>query len=471
MTNWTPDLTSYDGPLYRRIADALANAVATGTLPAGSRLPTHRDLAHRLGVTVGTVTRAYAEADRRGLIGGEVGRGTYVRERREPTRTDTIAAAHHLWRHPPASGQVINLSICLPFVAGVDAAVARITAELQAEGALPQLLGYGVAAGLPHHRDSAARWLRRQSGLTVDPDTVLLTIGAQNAMAAALMTLVKPGDVVASEGLAYPGVKTSAAALGLHLEPLPLDEQGLDPEAFDHLCRRHRVKLLYTVPTLQNPTTVCQPLARRRAVIEVARRHGVLILEDDVFGFLVTDAPPALHTLAPDLTVYINSLSKNVAPGLRFGFLVAPAALVPRLESALRTVQFSPPLLMAEIAHRLMEDGDADRFAETNRVETRARQAMARALLPADTPFGTAQGHHLWLPLPTAWRRERFVEAALSRGVAVTDAEVFAIGQMPVPHAVRLGLSTPLDRADLTAALQVLGDLLTQPPPAPLAIV
>jgi len=474
MTKWHPDLTDFTNPLYRAIADALGRDIANGTLRPGDRLPTHRDLADRLNVTVGTVTRAYAEAERRGLVGGEVGRGTFVRDQRQATRPDAMATTQPIQEHaknlPEAA---VDLSICLPTMDGVEESLGQITAELHKEGVLSSLLGYGVAAGYPHHREAAAAWLNRQAGLRIDPDRVLLTVGAQNAMIAAMMSLTKSGDVIATEGLAYPGVKTAAAAFGLRLEAISLDRHGLDPDALETACRRLPIKLLYTVPNLQNPTTAIQTLERRQTIIAIAQRHGVTILEDDVFGFLVPDAPPALQTLAPGQTVYISSLSKCVAPGLRIGFLVAPASLVQYLESALRTLQFAPPLLMTEIAHRLMATREADRFAENNRREARARQHMARECLPESLLFGNSVGHHLWLLLPTAWPRDRFVSATMNRGVAVTNADVFAMGEFLVPHAVRLALSTPPLRQAVKSGLQIIADILAQPAPPPncLAIV
>ncbi len=463
MTNWLPDLADRKGPRYRAIADALADDVASGRLPAGARLPTHRDLAYRLGVTVGTITRAYAEAEKRGLIGGEVGRGTFVQGHRLTPPSDPFT-----WT-PPAGPSVVNMTVVKPEQALAGQAFGPTLSAIAAAGAAG-LLDYAPHAGLPAHRAAGAQWLARQHRVAATPDQVLLTTGAQNAMAVALAAVARPGDVVLTERLTNYGMKTLAAVEGYHLEGIALDEHGVVPDAFDSACRRLAPKALYLVPTLHNPTASVMPAARRIEIAAIARRHGVILVEDDVFGFLVPDPLP-IQTIAPDVTIYLSGLSKSVAAGLRVGYLVAPLELVPRIEAVIRALQYSSPPLPAEVATRWIADGSADRFAEAQRSEDAARQRLARSILPADTVCGHPAAQHLWLVLPEPWRRDDFIAEARRRGVVVTGGDVFAVGRAGAPHAVRLSLCQPRSRDDLVRGLRALADTLAAPEAAMLSIV
>lgn len=455
MTNWFPDVAGRSGPVYRVIADALADDIQSGRLLPGARLPTHRDLAFHLKVTVGTITRAYAEAERRGLVGGEVGRGTFVLARGggAPTRPA-------MW-HPPAEPSAIDMSRCEPHTLGVDQALAETVAEVLADGRLTPLLNYAPHTGYPSHREAGAEWLTRYRVRT-RPESVMVTVGAQNALAISLAAAARPGDVVVAERLSYYGIKGVTEILGMHLEGLPMDDEGLLPDAFEAACRRLAPKVLYTVPTLQNPTTAIQPPERRHALAEIALRYGVIVVEDDVFGFLVPDVLP-IQTLAPEITLYIASLSKSVAAGLRVGFLVAPPSLMPRLEAASQAMTFASPALMAEIATRWVADGRADAFANAQRAEAQARQALARSILPRHLLAPATWGQHLWMTLPEPWRREEFVSTARRSGVAITGADTFMIGRTSAPHAIRLGLCMPLYREDVQRGLEILARILQGP--------
>ncbi|MGQ9369648.1 PLP-dependent aminotransferase family protein [Azospirillum sp. ST 5-10] len=465
MTSWEPDIAARPGPRYRAIADALAEDVTAGRLPPGARLPTHRDLAYRLGVTVGTITRAYAEAERRGLLGGEVGRGTFVLDPKPPAKPDPLA-----W-HPHSEPSTVDMTAITPHQPDGAAVFAATLTAMGASGdALTALLHYVPHAGLPPHRAAAAQWLARQHQTAAPPESILITTGAQNALAVVFAAFTRTGDVVLAERLTNYGTKALAATHGLHLEPVALDDDGLLPDALDAACRRLAPKFLYLVPTLQNPTASVMSQGRREEIVAVARRHGLIIVEDDVFGFLVPDAEP-IHSIAPDITIYMTSLSKSVSSGLRVGYLVAPPSLMPRLESAVRSLQYCAPPLAAEVATRWIVDGHADRFADRQRAESTARQAMARAMLPARLLCGHPAAQHLWLLLPEPWRQDDFLAEARRRGVALTGADTFAVGRNGAPHAVRIGLCMPRHREDAARGLTAVADALADPAAAALSIV
>ena len=460
MTKWSPDLDQASGPRYVAIADALAADISTGRLTPGTRLPTHRDLAWDLKVTVGTVSRAYAEAERRGLIYGEVGRGTYVRERTPVTLPAESAVGRNYvdlaYNFPP-------LSEALPVLSDTLAEVAR-------DGDLADLMGYQLDPGRRRHRAAVAAWIA-SFGVPAEAEDVVLAFGAQNAVLVTTMALAGPGATILTEELTYYGIKTIAAHLNLRVHGVALDEHGLIPDALDAACRSSGAKLLYCIPTLQNPTASVMPEARRREIVAIAKRHDITIVEDNVYGFLPELAPPPLAALAPERTVYIASLSKFVGPGLRLGFLRATPDAARAITTALRASSLIAPGFLAEVGARLIEQGEARRLALWQRTEARRRQRAAARLLPRHLVSTHPEAFHLWLELPEPWRREIFTAEARERGVGVGSAEVFAVGRGPVPHAVRLCLQASASASEVERGLETIAGMLCERPSRDLALI
>jgi len=460
MTIWAPDLEERSGPRYIAIADALAHDVRGGVLRPGARLPTHRELARVLGVTVGTVSRAYAEAERRGLVNGWVGRGTFVREPGVQEETEGFGLPEQ-----PASSE-IDLSLNLPASpdrAVEDEALASALTAIASRPGLGTLLHYHRHEGLPRHREAAAEWLARV-GMRVEPNRVLICSGSQHALAVCFSTLTKPEDVVLTESLTYVGMKALANAFHFRLHGVAMDAQGMLPEAFAAACESTGAKLLYCVPTIQNPTTAVMPEPRRKEIAQIARQFGVTIIEDDVHGFLPPEPVAPISSFAPDHSCYISSLSKSMAPGLRISYVATTEDMVERLRPGLWITTWMAAPLMAEIATVWMQNGTADRILAARREEARHRQKMATRALEGLRYQAHPFGYHVWLQLPEPWRAEDFTEQAAKRGVAVTPPNAFVVGRGSLPHAVRVCLGAVRSRERLAHGLETLSHILTEAP-------
>lgn len=473
MTIWQPDLTERTGPKYQAIANALAEDIARGALPADARLPTHRDLAWRLEVTVGTVSRAYALAQSWGLIAGEVGRGTRVRP--GPYRrtggpgwgeTEQILPRDTSFFFPATAPGAIEMSRNYP----KDERLGTILAEGMKRIADPETLWrlgeYMPPNGAVFHRQAGVDWMK-QFGLDTGPEEVLIVNGCQHGLSVAFSALARPGDVVLMESLTWPGAKRLATMLGLQTRSLPLDEHGLMPDAFEEACRDNGVRVLYTVPTLQNPTVSVMPEERRREIARIARANGVTIFEDDVFGFLASDAPPPIAAIAPDVTVYATSLSKSVTPALRAGYLIVPPPVISKFASVIQSTMIMLPTLGSHLAAELVTSGAAAEMAERQR-QTAARGQRSAARILHDQSIDTHPGaSQFWLHLPAQWRSDEFVSEALARGVAVTPGGAFAVETSePDPRAVRVCLCSEPDGARIEEGLEVLASLLASHPGA-----
>lgn len=444
-SSWTPKFDNTRGPLYWRIAAALVNDIRSGRLGAGERLPTHRALADALGVTANTVTKAYAEAERNGLVVSRTGRGTYVKMFPEEVAQGTTE-----------SEDVIDLSINNITSVQFNDVFNRLLGALSRRGSLYGLMDQHPHPGFERHRVAGARWLSRR-GLDADANRVIVCNGAQNGLLASLAAVTRPRDTVLAEKLNYAGVRCLADILRLDLRGIEIDEEGMIPDELEAACRKDKVTAILVTPTNQNPTNAVMSLERRKAVVEIARKAGALLIEDDIFGHLSGDGAPTLAALAPDRCIYVCGLSKSIAAGLRVGYIVSPAALVNRIVDSLDTIHWSSPVLMGEIATLLIEDGEADEFLAWHRREARARYSMVRNLLGLENR-AALPSYHMWVPLPDPWRPADFVAELKSRGVLVSPADKFAVDRSAVPHAIRISFGLLRDNEKLQRGVEIIAD-------------
>ena len=454
MTIWRPRIEEGATPLYLAIADAIQNDIEAGVLSIGARLPTHRDLAEYVGVTVGTASRGYAEAERRGLTSGEVGRGTFVRGH---------DIEGHGWQSAPLSeaGAVIDMSLATPWSIPAEAELLATTLRQIANGpGLNDLLRYDSQTASLGQRAAAASWISRM-GMPATPEQTIVTVGAQHAMTVLFSTLLRPGDTVLTGELTYPGMKGIAQMLGLRLRGVAMDEEGLLPDALEVACRESSAKALYCVPTIQNPTCAVMTQERRQEIARIAQSHDLLIVEDDVHAFLLDSAPRPLSLNAPERSIHLSTISKSVTFGLRTGFIVAPDPLVERIRAGVRSTIWMPAPLTTELTARWLADGTADHIAKIKREEVRARNALVLEVLGSRYDLmGHESALHFWLRLPEPLRSDECVGQAKQRGVLVAGAEAFAIGRRDVPHAVRVCIGSVPHRDDLRRGLEILGDVL-----------
>lgn len=446
--SWRPDLRRARRPLYLAIVDQLAEDIRQRRLVAGQRLPTHRELARQLQMDVTTVSRAYAAARRRGLIAGHVGRGTFVRGHALRERAGLTGAIDLTTNVPPEEDSVVRRT------------VAKAFDDFSRNDALRAPSGYAPIGGSVDERATAAEWLAHH-GMSVQSDRVLVAACAQQAFVAILSAHCAPGDVILTERVTYPGFAAAARLLRLDVMGVDSDRGGLDPASVERLCRRHRPKMLVLVPTLQNPTGVTLSNGRRTKLAAVARRHGLLILEDDAYGPLHDKAPRPIADIAPDVTYLVATASKVLMPMMRWCAIAAPsAALASRVESALRATGWMQSALEGALARRILSSAAAGSILAARRREAAKRRDIAARILDRSSSTHTAGGHHVWLELPRRWRVADFVESCRRRGVLVSSGAEFAIDSSDTPNAVRVCLGAAASHEELETALRIIADVL-----------
>ncbi len=443
MTSWMPELAAGPEPIYERLIAALERDVASGRLAPGSKLPPHRELAHRLKLGVGTVTRAYAEAESRGLIAAHVGRGSFVADR-APVQPGAGAAG----------GQNIDLARNTPPFGPAARRLAETLGKLRHRPDLAEHLHYAPPEGLEAHRRAGAAWLARTANFAdLDWRRIVCCGGAQQGMTLALSTVCRPGDTVMTESATFFGFKSLAEHAGYRLRGLTMDEDGLRPDAIERAAAEG-ARVLYTVPTLQNPTGRVMSLARRREVADMARRLNIWIVEDDIYApYAMEIGLPPLASLAPELTFYVSGVSKVLAPGLRTGYLLPPAGrLHDEVLQHVRAFNYAPPSFGCLIATQWIEDGTADTITQEIRRDVRTRMQLAETILDDAIEAPKApQSLHLWLPM-SELDAERVARRTLRDGVRVTPPSAPMVGDT-AETGVRICLGAATDLAVLEKAL------------------
>jgi DNA-binding transcriptional MocR family regulator len=454
MTIWTPVLDR-SKPLYLAIADAISRDVDGGTLPDGARLPPQRELAWKLGVTLGTVTRAYREAEDRGLLAGEVGRGSYIRKARHVSPLPSPT---------PDNEGLVDLSHAIPppivtaeeFDLAMDA-VRRDPRKLD-------LLDYAPPDGFPQHKAMAATWLKR-SGIEVAEQNIVITAGAHLGFTTVLEAITEPGESVLAEGVNYALLRTTFR--NAHVTPVAvaMDDDGMIPDALEKAAKLSKSRILYIVPSLQNPTTNTMSRRRRDAIIAVARRHDLTIIEDDIFRLLdERTQPPTFYALAPERTFHVTSLSKTLAPGLRIGIVVTPANQERALKSHVRNMASRNVGITGEIARYWIETDMASAILTRVRNELAARRNVFLQVFKGTSYRCEPGAPYAWLELPEQWQAGRFVRALAARRVRVTPGSAFLLDGSQSSRHVRVCFGGPDTGVQTRKALERMRELMAEEP-------
>ncbi len=457
MTMWKPKIDTLSKPLYKALADAIADDIRKGNLKPAQQLPTHRALADDLGVTVGTVTRGYAEAEKRNLIVARIGSGTFV--------TSGKSSISDFLGTPQIGAGIIDMSLSVGVFDDQVNELAKTLHHLSKEKhGLFRHLAYHGQSGFRDHRQSVVNWLSHFK-IDTQPEQIVFCNGGQNAIVIALQSITKPGDWIFSEGLTYPGFNYVARQLNLRQVGLSMDEDGILPDQFNGLCEQYKPKALYCLPTLHNPTTVTMPQERRLEIIEIAKHHNCLIIEDEVQTFPPREnSVDALVTLAPDDVIYVNSFSKVLTLGIRVGYLICPSRLTSTIETTLQTNCIQTATLMIEIVSRWINSGKAKKMLGKRVEEINARQEIVSKIFNGLNYKSRRNGLNVWLTLPEPWRADEFVNQVEKNGVLIRSSEYFAVARYASPHAVRICITSPPTQEQTKKGLEIIRDTLYQKP-------
>lgn len=438
-------------PRYKAIVDELASAIRDGSLSAGTRLPTHRQLARYRGIALATATRVYSDLREAGLVVGEPGRGTFVRQRSEYEGM--------LAKRPPRSARIADLSFNQPVSPGQGELLREALRELSSVGDITALLDQHPPGGRRPDRALVSTHLLDR-GIDVAPDQVLIAAGGQHALDTAVRTVTRPGDVLVVDELTYPGIKLIAERHRIELAPVPHGPRGTNLDDLERTLAHRRVAAIYVMPTLHNPLGTVMSDDDRARLALFARGHDAVLIEDGTYAFLAPDAPPPLQNHALDRTIYVGGLSKVVGAGLRFGYLAFPSAYRHALSTTLRSTTWGSASIVTALVMSWLRDGRVPALEAQRRDDARARQEVALGVL-AGLPYEAHTGSYFgWLPLPHGTHDGQIAEALAEAGVVVTTADAFRIHSGTAP-GLRIALATPPTVRVLERGLETLRDVVS----------
>ncbi len=469
MTIWLPTLKGGSGPVYKQIAHAIRNSVDDGSLKPGDRLPTHRDLAYHLGVTVGTITRSYREAERLGLVAGEVGRGTYVSGvlQNDLDMAVTVPAPGHFSNNIGKMTDKtanddddnigpINFRMNCPVPPQEDH-IRNVLIDVAKCTPLNDMITYKSEYGMANHRRALAS-MAGALGLDDNPERVLPTAGVQHGMTVSLLASIRPGDLVLCEELTYPNLRSLANLLQFRLRGVAMDDDGIIPEMLENLCRTQSPRAIYLMPTLHNPLCSTMSLQRRIEIAEILRKYDLLLIEDGIYHFLDPDAPPPLSCFAPERSIYLDGVSKSIGGGLRIGYIHAPSEMIAKLASAIRSTCWMVSSINLELVSRLIEDGSLKRYEAWHREEAARRLSIILGTLKGYDVRFHPTNYHIWLGLPNHIDPSELVMNAANNGVLLTAAQQFSVG--PPPRGLRLCFGAEKSSERLRQGVQIVERLL-----------
>ena len=456
-TGWVPRSLDPDLPPYLALLQSLEDDVESGALPAGTQLPPHRALATHLGWSLSTVTKAYREAGIRGTVIGHVGQGTFV-ARRDPVKRGA------------RSNDLVHLEVNLSPDVGQRDVLRTAMAEAIRGPGNDRLFAYDARQGLAEHRAMLADWISTP-GFRPSPDHLLATNGAQHGLDIALGIVCKAGATILVEELTYVGFKALASLHDYHLVPVTIDGEGLVPDALEERLRTTGARVVYAMPTLHSPTGRTMSLARRKRVAEIVARYDAILIEDDVYAFLLEPRLEPIAGLIPERTIYLASLSKVFELGFRAGAAVVPPMLLDRAQLAMRAGAWSATPLLFELGCGLLRSGTFDRVLSRLRAETRRRVELFQRTFPdhALPHGGKLCGYHVWLELANGLTADDLYYSARNQGVMITPpGSASVLGT--VEPGVRLCLGA-CAATDLERGLRVLRQIVERPEQSFLGVV
>jgi DNA-binding transcriptional MocR family regulator len=440
LSPWAPRLADIEASTAERLVLALADDIIEGRLKGGDRLPAHRDLAWKLGIGLGTVTKAYGIVERRGLTRSVKGRGTFV----------TIQGAHE--------GRQIDLSSNTPPAMLTERLLARTLAVIARRIDADQLNLYAPPTGHLEHRRLIARWMETQD-VTAEPSCLVLTGNARQAIALAFDLACGRQGVILTERITYPGAIALARRGGCRMRGIEIDAEGMIPEALAIALdgEQDGMKAVYLTPTLHNPSTATMGSARRQSIVDICRRAGAWIIEDGVYAFAASGLPP-LAALAPDITLHVNGFSKPLGPGLRIGVLALPPPMIDAAEDIVRDAPMQPAPLSCALVEEWLASGVIASVQKDLGHEAARRSRLAASVLGTAGVITNPAACHAWLPAPRNIA-DRLVTAAAAIGVRLTPPASLTVERKDQATGIRLCLGGP-SFDELTDALSGISGLL-----------
>ncbi|MCC0685824.1 PLP-dependent aminotransferase family protein [Clostridioides sp. ZZV15-6383] len=448
--SWKPKRPSKGQILYKAIAEQLEQDINNGFLLPGTKLPPQRELADFLDVNVSTISRAFKICEKKGLISGVTGSGTFV----------SYDARSNLFLMSSNSKiTFIEMGTMNPdfTLEEMNTLFKHIIKEID----FKTIFQYGQRDGAKWQKEAIVKLIYK-AGLETTADSLLPASGGQNAIVAILAGLFQHGDRIGVDPLTYPGIKTAAKMLGIQLIPIKQGNGEISEEGLLYSCKNENIKGLYIIPDYQNPTTHIMSKNGRKMIANIASKYNLIVIEDAIHSLLNEAHLNPVASYIPNQTIYITSLSKIIAPSLRLAYISTPKQYREALSDALYNINLSQSYFLTEIAYRMITSGEADKLINARRKSARRRNKIINQYLSGYNLLGSEECIFRWLILPDGIMAEKFEIQALKEGVQVYASERFAVGKEKPISAIRIAVCATESTEELKAGLTVLKKLLEE---------
>lgn len=449
--SWKPDKKQLVPPLYRSVASLLEYDIINGFLAPNTKLPPQRELADYLDINLSTVTRAFKICEMKGLIYAVTGRGTFV----TPNVKNAIFMADS-----DEHKNYIEMGIIKP-LDHTNSFVAQAIKSIAVKDYLENLLDYRHPLGMPYHRMAAKKWMQRFN-MDAPIENIAITSGGQNSFSLILMSLFHPGDKIAVDIYTYPNFIELAKTMNIQLIPIEGDEQGMKPEKLEAVCRSNPLQGIYLSPSCNNPTAVTMSMKRRKEIAEVINKHGLILIEDDVYSFLAPDGYYPISHFVPERFVYILSVAKSLSSGVRVAFIAYANQFVEKITYGIFNLNVKTSALNAEIITELINTGAAEQIIKKKREISQERNEIYQKYFKIDDPSENPISFFRWIPLHKEWQLNQFEHMALSRGIHVYHSHRFLVKKDESPQFIRISLTSPKDSDELEKGLCILKRFLLE---------
>ncbi|GGH86376.1 DNA-binding transcriptional MocR family regulator [Pullulanibacillus pueri] len=447
--SWKPSIDKTEKPIYKALAGQLEKDILSGNLLPGTKLPPQRELADYLDLNVSTVSKAFKVCEEKGFLSASVGSGTFV-------SYDALSNAYLLEETKPM--HLIEMGATLPDNASYRPLLLQLKSMLQ-ETDFEKWFGYGRPGEILWHKDAAIKLIRR-GGFDTTVDHILFANGGQNAIAATLAALCKPGDRIGVDQHTYPGLKTVASMLSVQIVPIKSEDYEMSPTAFEDACKNYNIKGVYLIPDYHNPTASFMSIENRERIADIAKKYNQFVIEDGSYHLLNKNPLPAVASFAPEQVIYIASLSKALAPGLRLAYVAVPSQFKEPISKALYNLNITVSPLLAELTARMIVSNQFEVLIEGHREQTIRRNQVVNHYLEHYTCLGVETGIFRWLLLLGTITGAEFEALAAQQGVQVYAAERFVVGNSCPDRAVRVSVCAPETLEELEQGLRILKGLL-----------
>jgi DNA-binding transcriptional MocR family regulator len=439
VLTWKPDKHKLGTPIYRSLASLMEADIKSGKLLANTKLPPQRELADFLDLNHSTITKAYKLCELKGLVHAVVGNGTFVAPNANSASSivnqDDSAAA--------------DMGMILPFFKH-NKLIKEITKGVLKKPLSEKLFEYSTPLGSHSQRAVGSKWVS-QFGVYCPAENIVITAGAQNALAIILASLFSPGDKIITDPYTYPNFIALANMLHIQLIAVKYDEQGMLPDDLDTLCSLENVQGIYLMTSCNNPTNIALSNQRIGKLSNVIKKHQLLVIEDDVFAFLRQEKVTPFFALLPEQTIYISGLSKSICAGIRVAYMCFHQKFFSQLEQGYYNINIKASSLNIEVMTEAIQSGTAQALIREKREMAIARNRLYSRIFPV-APVDM-ESYYQWLQLPEGCSGKAFECLLENKKIRVFGAERFSVGDNAKSNAIRIATCSPASEAQLKSGL------------------